>query len=137
MGTYTVTELGPMSSWDALEGAAPGKKFVEGDLGSQYMGLSVNATQPGASSPFWHAHSKLEEIYVFLEGSGELAVDDDTVPVGAGTIVRVGQGVWHGLRCLPDSPVALKWLCFRAGDGELAAIGRDAELDRERPWPWA
>lgn len=129
-------EVGPLAAWDAFGGARPGKMFIEDDLSSQYIGASLNATQPGDTSPFWHAHAKLEEIYVFLDGAGQMALDDEVIDVGPGTIVRVGQDVWHGLRCKPDSDVSLKWICLRAGNGELASIGRDAELDRERPWPW-
>lgn len=137
MSDYGISQVGPVADWSALEGAAPGKKFVEGDLGSEFAGISVNSTPQGEQSKFWHAHSKLEEIYMFLEGSGEMGVDDDVVPVQAGTIVRVGQGVWRVLRCLPESDVPLKWLCIRAGGEKLADIGHDAELDRERPFPWA
>lgn len=137
MTSYSVANVGPTSSWDALESPYPGKKFVEKDLASTFMGLSVNSTEPGQSSPFWHTHNQLEEIYIFLDGDGEMAIDDDVVPVSAGTIVRLGPNAWHGLRCLPESTVALKWLCVRSGGDQLATIGNDAELDRDRMWPWS
>ena len=136
MSDYKVVEVGPLSDWADLAGVAPGKTFVEGDLGAESIGISVNSTEPGATSPFWHTHSELEEIHVFLEGDGEMALDDEVIPVGPGTIVRVGPDVWRGLRALPDSEVPLKWLCIRGGEGTLASIGNDAEIDKERPWPW-
>lgn len=125
-----------MDLWKNLAGVAPGKSFVEGNLDSEFVGLSVNNTPPGGGSPFWHEHSKIEEIYVFLEGDGEMAIDDEVVPVAAGTIIRVPQGVWRALRCLPSSETDLKWLCIRAGEGSLAEIGNDAAIDQERPFPW-
>lgn len=109
---------------------------MEGDLHAEFVGLSVNSTEPGATSPFWHAHSQLEEIYVFLEGTGDLALDDDVVQVQAGTIVRAGVDVWRALRCSPDSAVSLKWLCIRSGGDTLANVGHDTDIDQERPWPW-
>ena len=129
MSSHTVIDIGGIDSWD-------GKTFVEKDLGAEFVGMSVNSAEPGGESPFWHAHAKLEEIYVVLDGQGEFAVGDEVVPLRPGTIVRVGQNVHHALRCLPDSAVPLKWLCLRAAGGALADVGRDSELDRERPFPW-
>ncbi len=136
MVDYKVTEVGPLDAWSKLAGVAPGKSFVEQDLGSSNIGISVNSTPPGGTSPFWHTHSKIEEIYVFIEGTGEVALDDDTVEVGPGTIVRVGPNVWRALRCAPDSAAPLKWLCVRGGEGTLAEIGNDADIDSDRPYPW-
>lgn len=129
MGTYSVSQVGPLSAWTD-------KTFVESDLASAFIGLSVNSTAPGGTSPFWHTHSKIDELYVFLEGTGDLALDEDVLRVEAGTIVRVGPDVWRALRCSPESEVPLKWLCLRAGGQDLKTIGNDADLDRERPWPW-
>lgn len=136
MSTYSVSQVGPIDGWGALDGVAPGKAFVEEALGNEFVGISVNGTEPGGTSPFWHTHSKLEEIYIFIDGTGELALDDEVIAVGAGTIARVGPNVWRGLRCSPDSPTQLKWLCIRAGGDTLAHIGNDADLDGDRPYPW-
>lgn len=130
MSDYATTELGGLESWE-------GKRFVEKDLGSQFAGLSVNATEPGGESPFWHRHAKLEEMYIILDGRGEFAIGEDVLPIGPGSVVRAGTDVWHALRCLPDSPVPLKWLCVRSAGEQLATVGKDAELDRERPFPWS
>ena len=136
MSDYTVSQIGPLSDWMKLEGVAPGKKFIEGELESAFIGISVNVTEPGGESPFWHTHSKIEEIYVFLEGTGEIALDDEVLPIEAGTVVRVGTDTWRALRCLPGSDVPLRWLCIRGGGDTLATIGNDADIDQERPFPW-
>ncbi len=132
-----MTNVGSVEAWIELEGVAPGKLFVDKALESTYLGMSVNATAPGDASPFWHRHFKLEELYIFLGGEGEFAADDDVIPVQAGTIVRVGPDTWHALRCLPESTAPLTWLCVRGGGDTLVSIGKDGELDRERPYPWA
>ena len=136
MSNYYTSQVGPLADWGALDGVAPGKKFVEGELGSQFAGISVNFTQPGGATPFWHTHNTLEEIYIFLEGEGEFAVEDEVLPIHPGTIIRVGQGAWRAHRCLPDGS-ALKWLCVRAGGDTLENIGNDAEIDSDRPYPWS
>ncbi|MGO3766204.1 cupin domain-containing protein [Microbacterium gubbeenense] len=130
MSEYNVTTIGSVGSWT-------GKQFIEGDLGVENVGISVNATDPGDESPFWHSHAILEEIYVVLDGEGELAVGDDVVPLSAGTVVRVAPDSMRALRCLPSSPVALKWLCLRSGADSLAGTGKDATLDKESPFPWS
>ena len=129
MGDNHVIETGDLDSWG-------GKSFVERDLAMRNLGMSVNATPPGGSSPFWHAHAALEELYVFLDGHGEMAIDDEIVPVRPGTLVSVGLNAWRALHCLPDSATPLKWLCVRAGADTLEGVGKDASLDRERPFPW-
>ena len=131
MSDFQTGELGALSTW-----TAESKHFVEGELASQFVGMSANVTEPGNSSPFWHTHSVVEEVYVFLEGNGEMALDDEVVSVSAGSVVRVGQNVWRALHCLADSATPLKWLCVRAGGRALSEIGKDADLDRERAFPW-
>lgn len=97
MSEYNVTTIGSVGSWT-------GKQFIEGDLGVENVGISVNATDPGDESPFWHSHALLEEIYVVLDGEGELAVGDDVVPLSAGTVVRVAPDSMRALRCLRAAP---------------------------------
>jgi len=127
-----VTQIGELASW----GGETGKQFVEKEVGAQFAGVSVNTTQPGGEAPFWHAHARLEEIYVVIDGRGEFALGDEVLPLEAGTVVRVAPGVMHALRALPDSPTPMRWICIRAAGMELSEVGRDAELDRDRPFPW-
>jgi len=102
----------------------------------QYIGMSANALEPGEEAGYWHAHSRVEELYVFLEGSGQMGLDDDLVEVAAGTVVRVGQGVWRTWRARPDSPGQLRWLCIRAGAEELPHLPDDSSRNPGKPFPW-
>ena len=45
-----------------------------------------------------HYHAKTEEIYVLLDGSGEMEVDGDTRDVGLGDAVLIPPGAWHQIR---------------------------------------
>lgn len=136
MSAYDVTELGGLDTWLHAEGVRPGKQFVEKAIPMQYIGMSANALEPGASAPHWHSHAGFEELYVFLAGRGQMGLDDDVVDVQAGTAVRVGQGVMRTWHAMPDSPEPLRWLCVRSGGDTLADIGRDSRFDKERPRPW-
>jgi len=136
MTSYDVAQLGGLDTW-LQAGDRPGKQFVDKLIPTQYIGVSANATAPGDQSPFWHSHDRIEEVYVFLGGVGQMGLDDEVVDVQPGTVVRVGQGVMRILRALPDSPEDLRWLCIRAGGDTLENVGHDGALDRERPAPWA
>ncbi|ALJ18674.1 cupin domain-containing protein [Microbacterium sp. No. 7] len=137
MSNYEILDIGAIGAWGDYTGAAPGKRFVEKDLAAQFLGMSANSLAPGGEAPFWHTHTRLEELYVFLGGTGQFALDDEVVSVHAGTVVRVGAGVWRAWRAAPSSAEPLTWLCLRAGGDTLEAIGRDGEIARDRPFPWA
>ncbi len=47
----------------------------------------------GAATP--HYHTKLTEYYVFLEGTGTLELDGESVPVGPGDVVMIPPGTVH------------------------------------------
>lgn len=131
---YEVHEFGSMDVW--TDHNSNGRAVIDHAMNLDFFGVSINALLPGKGVDFWHAHSVLEELYLFLEGEGEMALDDEIVPVKGGTAVRVGQGVMRTWRAKPDGEVALKWICIRAGGAKLKDIGRDATPIRERPLPW-
>lgn len=136
MSDYEVAEIGGTEVWGDFDGARPGKRFVDKEIAAEYIGMSANSLAPGGNAPFWHTHSRVEELYVFLGGSGKMALDEDVVEVQAGTVVRVGPDVWRAWHAAVDSAGPLIWLCLRAGGDSLEGIGRDGEIDRERAFPW-
>ena len=139
---FQVLELGAFDAWRAHYGglrpdtSRDGRRVLDHDVDMQYIGMTANAFEPGEEAGYWHSHSQLEELYVFLTGRGEMGLDDAVVPVGPGTAVRVGQGVMRTWRAVPDSPERLTWLCIRAGGAELERVPGDATRDPERPAPW-
>lgn len=142
MTGYEIANIGPMGSWyDHVGGFVPertwaGRRVVDHELAMQFIGMTANALAPGDSVGYWHSHSSIEELYVFLDGQGQMALDDDVVDVVAGSVVRVGQGIWRAWRALPTSEPELRWLCIRAGGNELPHLPDDGERDSDRPMPW-
>ena len=142
MANYSITELGPMNSWrDHFGGFVEatnkqGRRVVDHELNTEIIGFTATAYEPGEEAGYWHSHSELEEVYVFLEGRGQMGLDDELIEVGPGTVVHVGTGVMRTWRARPDSPTQLRWLCIRAGGGPLEAIPTDAEPIRDIPMPW-
>ncbi len=139
---HEVIELGALTDWRNHYGgfrpttSRDGRRVIDHEVDMQYIGLTANSYVPGEQAGYWHSHSDLEELYVFLTGRGEMGLDDEVVPVGPGTAIRVGQGVMRTWRAVPDSPEPLTWLCIRAGGTELETFPSDATRDEERPSPW-
>lgn len=142
MSDYEVTQIGAPDEWRANFGgfderrSRDGRRVVDHELTMQYIGMTANAFVPGEEAGYWHAHTHVEELYVFLAGRGQMGLDDDVVDVAAGTVVRVGQGVWRTWRALPESPEELRWLCIRAGGEQLPHLPDDSSRAPDRPMPW-
>jgi len=142
MAHYSVTQLGSLDSWRDFVGGfrpdttRPGRRVVDHEITGQIIGLTSNAYEPGEQAGYWHTHSVLEEVYVFLEGQGQMGLDGDIVDVEAGTVVMVPPGVMRTWRCTPESPTQLKWICIRAGQNPLPAVPDDAEPLWDIPLPW-
>ncbi|MEJ1923311.1 cupin domain-containing protein [Microbacterium sp. KHB019] len=142
MNDYQVTEIGSLDQWRTHFGgfdearSRDGRRVVDHELTMQYIGMTANALVPGEEAGYWHVHTRVEELYVFLDGIGEMGLDDDIVQVRAGSVVRVGQGVVRTWRARPDSPGELRWLCIRAGGEELPEMPNDSSRAPDRPMPW-
>ncbi|MEV4774961.1 cupin domain-containing protein [Microbacterium sp. LTA6] len=142
MNAYQVVEIGALDEWRGHFGgfdearSRDGRRVVDHELTMQYIGMTANALAPGEQAGYWHTHSRVEELYVFLGGRGQMGLDDDVVEVGPGTVIRVGQGAWRTWRALPESPEELRWLCIRAGGEELPHMPNDGTRNPEREMPW-
>lgn len=142
MTAYEVLEIGALDQWRSHYGgfrpdsSRDGRRVVDHELAMQYIGMTANALAPGEEAGYWHTHSRIEEVYVFFEGRGQMGLGDDVVEVGPGSVVRVGQDVPRTWRCRPDSEGELRWLCVRAGGAELPHLPDDSARLPERPMPW-
>ncbi len=134
-------EAGPRSAWGNTFGghseatSAPGRRVLDKEMPLEFIGVTVNSREPGEGAHYWHSHAIIEELYLFLEGEGVMALDDEIVPVRAGTAVRVAQGVRRSWHANADSPGPMRWVCIRAGGAPLADL-HDATLFPEIPLPW-
>jgi mannose-6-phosphate isomerase-like protein (cupin superfamily) len=142
MSGYEVVNIGAPDSWrEHFGGFRPdtsrdGRRVVDHEMTNQYIGMTSNALEPGEEAGYWHTHSDVEELYVFLAGEGQMGLDNDLVEVSAGSVVRVSPGTWRTWRATPGGSGQLQWLCIRAGSTELAHFPDDATKDVERPMLW-
>lgn len=56
-----------------------------------------------------HRHARTEEVYVLLDGEGEMEVDGERRRVGAGDAILIPPGARH--RITADAGVPLRFLC--------------------------
>lgn len=86
-----------------------------------------------------HAHGEpdmpLEEIYVFVEGTGRMSVDGEEYPVEAGDAVLAKVGTTHDLRNTGDGPLKLLVVWGRPQPSDYSEVGsaKRARLAREGP----
>jgi quercetin dioxygenase-like cupin family protein len=104
MPNYTVVNLR-----DDVEDMAP--KFQMGDIETHFGRKALELTKCGVSYfklgpeytlPFGHTHAEQEEVYLVIDGSVRLKLDDDQLELGRLDAVRIGPNVTRGLSAGPD-----------------------------------
>jgi uncharacterized cupin superfamily protein len=94
-------------------------RFARGALDAVGLGLSLHRLRPGARQAFGHLHHRDEEIYVVLDGSGAVAVDDEIRPVRRLDAVRVAPGAVRAFEAGPEGLAILAMGMHHAGDAEI------------------
>jgi mannose-6-phosphate isomerase-like protein (cupin superfamily) len=74
----------------------PTQHLVGKDIGSQSLFVAQQGLNPG-DRVLYHTHP-VDEVLVFLEGSGEARIDDEVVPIGAGISLFLPAEVPHGFQ---------------------------------------
>ena len=119
------------------------RRDIGAAAGSVRTGMKLVNVRPGKLGVAPHCHSAEEEIFVVLEGSGDLLLGDEEVPVRAGHVIArpPGTGVAHTMRAGLDGLTYLAYgtrvpndICYypRSGKvyfGGVGVIGRIEQLD--------
>lgn len=84
--------------------------------------------QPGAAS-LLHRHSRLTEVYLILEGSGELLVDDRRYVVSKDSVVVIPPGAAHKLINSPDGALTHYVICTPPFDPVDVSLLEEAPQD--------
>jgi mannose-6-phosphate isomerase-like protein (cupin superfamily) len=109
-----------------VEDAAPANGFEDRwearvarvPLQSEQTGVTHFRLRPGKRSPFSHRHTRAEEVYVILAGSGRIKLGGDLLDVRALDAVRVRPDVPRALEAGPDGLEFLVVGPHHEGDGE-------------------
>jgi quercetin dioxygenase-like cupin family protein len=112
MSDYTIANLKEIE--DTAGEFAPDLKarFSRKYLNSEHLGVSYFRYGPGFRSPMGHSHREQEEVYVVLNGSGRIKLNDQIIELRPWDVVRVAP---QTVRALEGGPDGL----------ELIAVGAD------------
>jgi mannose-6-phosphate isomerase-like protein (cupin superfamily) len=73
---------------------------------SELQSLAQATLEPGQTTRR-HYHGQSEEIYVVVEGAGEMELDGELRTLGPGDAVLIPPGAWHEIRAVER----LRFLC--------------------------
>jgi mannose-6-phosphate isomerase-like protein (cupin superfamily) len=83
--------------------------LLDARLGGAVNQSLAEATLPAGGSTRRHRHPRSEELYVLLEGRGEMEVDGARRPVAPGDAVLIPPGARHQITASAAAP--LRFLC--------------------------
>jgi mannose-6-phosphate isomerase-like protein (cupin superfamily) len=121
MGDFTIENLG------SVEDSAPKfgiedfheARFAQKALGAEDTGVTLFRVKPGKRQPFGHRHDKAEEVYVVINGSGRIRLDDEIRDVARLDAIRVAPSVARAFEAGPDGLEYIAVGPHHKGDGEL------------------
>jgi len=111
-----------------------GKLFLGDLLGLSSMEISLNKNSAGTGVNFFHRHLKHEEVYIFINGQGEMMIDDEILEVKEGSIVKIKPEAKRSWWNTGDTD--LTYLVLQAPEGGMKSPGiEDGELlEGKVPW---
>jgi len=139
---FTAARLGPLRQLDryalelpALGRTLRGKAFLKDALGLTGMEVSATCLPAGGETPVAHHHQEHEELYLFVQGRGQMQVDGELFEVEEGSAVRVAAGGVRAIRASTSEPVV--FLCVQARESSMptAEAYTDGVVDGKPSWP--
>lgn len=94
-------------------------RFPRRDLEAEATGVALLKVKAGQRQPFAHRHDKAEEIYVVLNGTGQIKLDDETLDLGPMDAVRIAPHVARSLQGGPDGIEVLAFGPHHERDSEM------------------
>lgn len=78
---------------------------------------------PGTGMPIYHRHQQNEEVYIFIQGKGQLQVDGEVIDAQEGSIVRISPNGERTWRNISDEP--LLYIIIQMRENSLNQYGLD------------
>jgi mannose-6-phosphate isomerase-like protein (cupin superfamily) len=82
--------------------------LLDAESGTRNQSLAEAWLEPGQSTQR-HYHARSEELYVLLDGEGEMEVDGERSRVGPGQAILIPPGARHQITASDGGP--LRFLC--------------------------
>ena len=127
MTDYTKINLRESENMAEQAGLAPDveARFPKRELGSTIGAVSLQRLAPGARMPFGHRHANQEEVYVVLDGSGRMRLEDEEIEVGQWDAIRVAPAT---MRAFEAGSLGLEFLAYGA------PIAEQPDLEMKQGW---
>ena len=138
---FTAYESGARSAWPdhSLEipglGEVQGKHFLKNMVGLTGCEISINSLPPGAGMPFHHTHQENEEVYIFIQGKGQMQIDGEIVDVQEGSIVRIAPSGLRTWRNNSNAPLLYIVAQMRENSLKQYGLGDGIVPQKEVLWP--
>jgi mannose-6-phosphate isomerase-like protein (cupin superfamily) len=94
-------------------------RFANAALDTEQTGVSHHRLKPNKRQAFGHRHEKAEEVYVVLNGTGRVKLDDEVLELEPLDSVRVAPSVTRAFEAGPGGIEILAFGPRHDGDGEL------------------
>jgi mannose-6-phosphate isomerase-like protein (cupin superfamily) len=93
------------------------KNIVGGssDIQAKNFSLGIVTLEPNGGQVPWHNHEQ-EEIYMVLEGTGEICVGSERQKIHSGQTVYIPSNEFHQLTNISDTPLKFVYCYGPAGD---------------------
>jgi mannose-6-phosphate isomerase-like protein (cupin superfamily) len=119
--SYTIKNL------DRTKDSAPQFGFAElgeahfprEELDCETVGFAYHRLKPGKRQAFGHRHENAEEVYVVLDGSGRIRLDDEIREISQHDAIRVSPSVARAFEAGADGLTLLVFGPRHESDGEL------------------
>ena len=98
-------------------------------LDANHFCMGTATLAPNGGQVPWHNHPQ-EEVYVILEGTGEMCVDDERRTLSAGQAVYIPSEAYHQLTNVGDEPLQMLYCYAPAGDVDHWRQELDGTLPR-------
>ena len=120
---YTIKNLKDVEDAAPKFGMAPDveARFARRPLECEQLAISYQRLAPNARMPFGHRHAAQEEIYVLLDGSARVKLEDEVVELSELDALRVDP---RTMRAFEAGPEGAEFLAFGAPGSEK----NDAEM---------
>lgn len=101
---FTAVNVGKLSDLSAhsitvtaLKTTIEGKVFLKDVTKSTGSEISYNILPPQTALPYFHTHTKNEETYLIIKGSGKFQVDEECFDITEGSVIRVAPAGKRGM----------------------------------------
>ena|SRR5690348_15043582 len=104
MPGYTKVNLKEIEDQAPSGGLSPGLKahFARVPLELEKSGITYFRLASNFRVPFGHRHSQQEEVYLVVNGSAKVKVDDEIVELQPWDAIRIPPGAMRGLEAGPE-----------------------------------